>query len=475
MRIISASATNFASYKQIDFDFQNQGLTLIQGPTGAGKSTLCDLIPWGIFGRTAKDGAVSEILAWPGDVITKVTIHVEVAGVFYHIFRSRGPLAKDNDLCWMQDTAWDTPKSRGKDLPDTQRLINQLLGFDYNLYLAGAYYHEFSQTAQFFTTTAKNRRAICEQLVDLTLAVKLQHRLSDEYKTANKTRDMLNNERQQLTSSINTLGSVKANADKRRRNWDMEHLAAHASTLNLMGKFEKSRKTTVSKTCPTCSTVLIKPHTHIDDSPNPYVARLEAIEAEVNPHTDSVKDHTKEIDEKIQALAVINAKASDTAAGLLDIELLQQVVNDYRSVSIANTIAEIETNTNKLLSDHFDAEIRVQFDIADADKIDVQVYKDGNNATFQQLSKGQRGMLKLCFGISVMQAVQNHHGIDFGQVFFDEATDGFSDTLKLKAVRMLQTIRQDVYLVEHSEALKAMIDNQYLVTLTPEGSQIEKA
>src|ERR1017187_5196358 len=129
MRILSASATNFASYKELAFDFTNQGLTLVQGATGSGKSTLCDLVPWVLFGTTAKCGTVNDILSWPGDEVTRADVCVEIGGVNYYITRTRGPKAKDNDLRWIVDCCWECPK-RGKDLVDTQRLINQLLGID---------------------------------------------------------------------------------------------------------------------------------------------------------------------------------------------------------------------------------------------------------------------------------------------------------------------------------------------------------
>src|SRR5271157_2409345 len=109
MRVISAKIENFSSYKTLEFDFTKQGLTLIQGATGSGKSTLCDVIPWGLFGITSKGGTVNDVISWPGDKVTKVTLYLE--NVTIH--RSRGPKPKDNDLNF-----WpiDGLMIRGKDL-----------------------------------------------------------------------------------------------------------------------------------------------------------------------------------------------------------------------------------------------------------------------------------------------------------------------------------------------------------------------
>src|SRR5690348_8536249 len=96
MRILSVSAQNFASYKSLEFDFQNQGLILIQGATGSGKSTLCDLIPWVLFGQTAKGGKVDEIRTWNTEEPTTGSIRLSNNIV---IWRSRSP----NDLFYYRE------------------------------------------------------------------------------------------------------------------------------------------------------------------------------------------------------------------------------------------------------------------------------------------------------------------------------------------------------------------------------------
>src|ERR1700733_2695413 len=99
MKILSASVQNFASYKKLDFEFDGQGLALVAGPTGSGKSTLCDVVPWVLFGRTSKGGTVDEVLSWPGDEITSGVITIDDrSGRPFSITRTRGSKPKDNDL-----------------------------------------------------------------------------------------------------------------------------------------------------------------------------------------------------------------------------------------------------------------------------------------------------------------------------------------------------------------------------------------
>ena len=179
MRILKATAHNFGSYSLIDFEFTDKGLTLISGPTGTGKSTLADIIPWGLFGVTAKGGLADEVRTWNADEVTSVVLYLESL----IIVRIRGKGGKGNDL-YFQHTGKD--RIRGKDLNDTQRLINQHLGITPETYLAGAYFHEFSQTASFFTTSAKIRRQITEQMADLDLAKTLALELTETRKYTKK-------------------------------------------------------------------------------------------------------------------------------------------------------------------------------------------------------------------------------------------------------------------------------------------------
>ncbi len=513
MKVISCTAENFSSYERLEFNFTDQGLTLIQGPTGAGKSTLCDLIPWCLFGQTAKGGAVSEVLAWPGDKVTKVTLVLENV----EIIRIRGK-AKDNDLYWDRGEG----PIRGKDLIDTQQRIEAIIGFDYDAYMAGAYYHEFSQTAQFFSTTAKNRRLITEQLVDLSLATNLQVKSQDAKKAIAKQLTSLESKSARLEAEHKAAISSLHHAGQRALKWDAEAETLQAMTQTRSDNFERDREIDLNEArrgiqthkglilplpatdlypkCPTCGQATETPEVcaaRRQDTVNSHSLqrieilseKIKEIKLRINPHkteivSTSVNPHTAEVmalKDKVAKLEAAQADAlvseHETKTKIEDHELLQEVIADYRSTVIKTAIQNLEYSTNQLFTDHFDAEIRVAFTAQDADKLEVAITKDGNDCSFTQLSKGQRCLLKLAFGVSVMKAVANHGGVDFQQLFFDEALDGLDDTNKIKAFSLLQSLalNKDVFVVEHSEALKPMFLNSYSVSLVDGKSQLEKA
>ncbi len=508
MRIISVELENFASYNHLEFCYSGQGLTQLTGLTGSGKSTLCDAIPWCLFGRTAKGGTVDEVLSWPGDQITFGNIQLSVNNTYYNIIRTRGPKAKDNDLFYYTENFRENV--RGKDLNDTQKIINNLLGMDYDLYLAAAYYHEFSQTAQFFNTTAKIRRQMCEQLVDLSLATTLQPKLADQAKLLVKQESENSNAIYGTRMQIELLKRMFTAETVRFNEWNLNKTKRIAAIKAKYDSFASDRALTLNNyldqeaawiakldahhaatTCPECggpkkafksTTDPVNPYTALIqqecDRENTYEQQLIDLELEDNPHKTAAEVTSVEIQTNQDTLDRLNMQTQAISLGLDDINTLRECIDQYRSISIQNAISDLEANTNSLLETHFDAEIRVEFVSSDADKIDVTISKDGNLCSFTQLSKGQRGILKLCFAVSVMQAVQNHHGIKCDQLFFDEATDGLDDSMRVKAADLLSTLVQSynsIFLVDHSEAVKAVINNKYHVELINGQSVVEKS
>lgn len=572
MRILSAKVENFGSYGDLEFDFDGQGLTLIAGPTGSGKSTLFDIIPWVLFGITAKNGAADDVRSWHGGE-TRGDVTVELPnGSHVGVRRVRG---KTNDLVFTQGAAQTI--TRGKDLNDTQRLLNQVLGLTPELYLAGAYFHEFSQTASFFTAAAKVRRAITEQLVDLTLAKKLTERLAAHKKEVKanlaETEQLLSTTRYGLSMKKDQVATAAKNAiawtkmqdekiakceasmksfedDKVRRveglhndslEWAEKSFVAiaryHDDIKQLEAEIQDERKVLKQQeelktrraglTDEVCSACGAKKDSHhrlqmmqeeatiktrlmeisnakrglataktmlaaeqkkenpfgklIDaelDRTNTYAEMLEALKAEVNPHhgtIDRVKHEVTEIESDLEAIQAI---VDDLKTQLADLDTLGDIVDQFRGALVKRAIKDLENKTNDLLTKHFDAELRVEFDIASADKLEVSITKDGNSCSYAQLSKGQRQLLKLCFGVSVMKVVAQHHAVQFSTIFLDEFADGCDEEKKAQAFGLLQNLATEyssVFAIDHSEGLKAMFEKRIDVRLEDGRSILEQS
>lgn len=512
MRVVSCVAKNFASYKELSFDFRDKGLVLIHGATGSGKSTLCDVIPWCLFGRSAKNGTVDEVLSWPGDEVTEVIVYLDNVTVS----RKRGPNSKDNDLMFWPVNGVVT---RGKDLNDTQRLLNDFLGVDLDLYLASAYFHEFSQTAQFFTTNAKTRRTICEQIVDLTLPKTLMERIAGEKKPVvsfleKYTKQQIEEEAalKAMQFSIDRIGiniadwevnrvSELAALEIKRLNFN-ENLEKEINRLlKNKEKLEKDMKpviTGISDVCEHCGAPsklardneksvqhneYLQLHIGIINSQlakintvNNYQESIDKLKATVNPHSSAIQDLSNVVAGKKDTLTTIEKKIGALNTRISDYELLTDSLIAMRSILIEQAIKNIEETTNTYLSNHFNAEIKVEFTVEDADKLTVNIMKDGNECSYTQLSKGQRQILKLCFGLSVMKQASNNSLTNFSQIFLDESLDGMDENFKMKAYGLLEELSmtyESIFLVEHSTELKAHFTNSIKVELVNGKSEIQ--
>lgn len=176
--------TNFGSYKDFSFDFNNLGLCLLYGDTGSGKSTLQDMVSWILFGITSKNGSVDEVRNW--DNLAEVTtgwLSIQTAMNTIRITRIRGS-ATQNDLYWQEE--YSDSLHRGKTISDTQTLLESRLGLSKETFLMGSYFNEFSATGRFFTDTARNRRQLFEQIADLSFPNDLSIKLLKEQKKIKK-------------------------------------------------------------------------------------------------------------------------------------------------------------------------------------------------------------------------------------------------------------------------------------------------
>lgn len=561
MKVLTCEVTNFGSYERLEFQFLDQGLCLVSGPTGSGKSTLCDVIPWALFGVTAKNGSVDEVRKWESDS-THANIVVQVGDKTVQVLRTRGKGM--NDLCYSLGNA---ELIRGKDLNDTQKLLNQELGLDAETYLAGAYYHEFAPAASFFSANAKTRRQLTEQIIDLSLATTLTANVSEYKKSTEADRAAVVRAADKCETSITHVKDVLHTAKHNSEAWESRTRVDIALMTNKAHSFNSDKdkavgsikddytekrmylQESIDKTqlkikpdshyettkdliaaeetalgddkCHECGAPknvsarmsltkrqcelkhdqdsndtlkikLVELHQQLDrlnereaaditresSKANPFNEVILDLKTKHNPFTTVITAEALNLSNKTVELDTLRLNVSHLTEDLSDLELLQDVVAEFRAQCVKNAIIELETHTNTLLSKHFDAEIKVGFECQEADKINVTIYKGANVAAFTQLSKGQRQLLKLSFSLSVMRMVSNHTGVKFSTIFLDEVTDGLDEDFKSKVFDLLQTLELEydsIFVTDHSSELKSRFLKSYNVALINGSSNVEEA
>lgn len=174
--IKSVKAQNFQSWSSLEFDVLT-GTTLITGynfddqtAEGAGKSAILNAICWGLFGEIPKDTKIDDIIK-QGERSCYVKVELNNGVV---VERSRKP----NDLIVY---TVDGP-IRGKDIKDTQKIVEKVIGFTYETFLQSVYFAQNS-LIKFILLNEDGKAKILSQIADLSSfdeARKKAHELARE-------------------------------------------------------------------------------------------------------------------------------------------------------------------------------------------------------------------------------------------------------------------------------------------------------
>lgn len=504
MKLKKAKLENFGSFETLEFDFENQDLTLIHGPTGSGKSTILDAPTWILFGRTAKDGSVDDVLSWTGSGVTKGTLSVETPNGIIEVTRIRGA-ANQND-CYFLDT--NSKLCRGSNIKDTQSLIIKYLGLTYEQFTLSSYFNEFSGAGSFFIANSKARRSLLEQIADLSLPTSLEQKVVLERKEVKK--QLLLSERTVLTQSarIKQLQDLHQIAFKKSQTFDQDKAARIEKLTQESTKNQESRETTIqtlekdiktykdeidqykTETCPTCGRTDHAPKLielqlglnrrrselqtvlyYID----PNLRLLKSINNEVNQYTEQAEAMMVETNKILVDLV----KEQDTHQSFKRQEVLLEQLDELLSIFklelLQKSVKQLQELTNEYLTDYFDAEMQIEFTLPDGESLDVQITKSGYEAVYRQLSKGQKQLLKLSFALAVMKVSANTNSKHFDTIMLDEPLDGVDTTLKLKAYRLFEKLSKShstVLVIDHSEELKNCFDKHYEIALLGDISHI---
>lgn len=565
MIIRTVEVKNFGSYKHFKFSYDSIGTTLISGATGSGKTTFLDIPSWTLYGLTSKNGPVDDVCSWFSDKhATEGKIQLDVKGSTVVVVRIRSKTSK-NDLFYTVD---DSEPKRGKDLIETQSLINSLTGMDGDTFLLSCYFNEFSETVKFFSSNAKDRRKLFEKITNLTFPKALSLKAQEKSKSLKKYQAdnlaLLHNEEGRHAQCIATLSSLQ----KVRDAWGVSHSNTIESlslkSKNFMSDKQKRLETLKVKSfrhdedrtrqiddiidkidlldeqikptsyfesllieqenncriedafCGTCNQLLPeqadivaeiqekklinarlldKRAVYVQDVEklrkqiNPFYQTAEAIKLEKNHFNLQLKEEKQKINPLIpaveeQQLLLNSLQGSVEGFSKLHTEVtsamgrmttLGDFIDALRTRLLAKSIAEVQTRTNNIISEHFNGEFCILFTPESGDSLKVEIKKNGYSCNFSQLSKGQRQILKLSFSLAIMKVVQNQHKIDTKCLFFDEPSDGLDEELKEKCVALISSLSLDnAFVVEHSQAAKSLFTNQYKIRLENDNSEVVK-
>lgn len=534
MKILKVVADNFGSYDHFEMDLDAVGLALVYGATGSGKSTIMDMVCWGLYGQTSKGGGASDVISWldPGRP-TKVSITCIGNSTVERIRKASG----SGDLLWRNG---DGIELRGKDIRDTQHVINRHLGMDADTFLATSYFSEFNATSAFFMANAKARREVFEKLAPLQFPNQLAERITHEKKETKAKHREVNALHCTTSGRLNQLQSHYHEGIRQADLWtkkqnvcirecrakkdsfeaDKEHRVsglrsrieaviprgATEGTSERIASVQKEIQNLKDEVCPTCtqkvsSTRLLVLNTELQalqravqeerqnqreikslqdqltreqSTVNQYGEMLAVEKAKTNPFTVQNAQTAIKLADAREQLSVLTGELEGLERLLGALDAIYGLCGDLRGLLIETAVKECEDKVNELLSSRFESAFQVKF-TAEADNLEVGITKSGYEASYRQLSRGQRRLLSLCFAVTVMEMAANSAGIHMDYLAFDEATDGCDVELKKKAHSLyedLATRHSTVLVIDHSEAAQEMFDKKFKVVMEEDYSRV---
>jgi DNA repair exonuclease SbcCD ATPase subunit len=161
MKIKKVTVEGFGSfYDRTTFVFRDQGVVLVEGANGAGKSYLFDSIDWGLFGKPPRGGLAQSVIS-DGQAQCCVSVFLD-SGDFSDVEITRSRSASGASL----HVVIYGKKYEYLDIAQTQALVERVLGFDRTAFRSAVYFAQ-QDLVHFAAATDAARMEILTHLLGL--------------------------------------------------------------------------------------------------------------------------------------------------------------------------------------------------------------------------------------------------------------------------------------------------------------------
>lgn len=180
IRIVMSAFGSYAEKEEIDFTGAEQGIFLITGDTGAGKTTIFDAITYALYGSTSGSRRTGKMMGSqfaPAKVKTFVEYTFEEEGQVYCI--SRRPDIP-GQTARVELTLPDGTVFPGKS-KETNQKLEEIIGLDVEQFTQVAMIAQ-GDFRELLQASSKDRKAIFEKIFGTNLYNEVQYRLNDRVK-----------------------------------------------------------------------------------------------------------------------------------------------------------------------------------------------------------------------------------------------------------------------------------------------------
>jgi DNA repair exonuclease SbcCD ATPase subunit len=228
MKIKYIKAKNFLSYRNpVEVNFTTLGnIIYLKGVNGAGKSSILEIIVYGLYGKLIKKLTHKEAI----NNKIKKGLEVEIHWDDYRVVRRRKP----DELLFFHKEEELTLGG----MPATQDLIEQTIGLNYHAFINVALFGQHNQYA-FLSCDPATKRQIVENLLSLDRYNKYCQVAKDKRKSLEQSIVLLVKEYEIVHRSIDSLGKRIDQIRTQQSNW----WASHKKTvLALQEQYESKQQ-----------------------------------------------------------------------------------------------------------------------------------------------------------------------------------------------------------------------------------------
>lgn len=303
-------AKDLFSWKELTYEIKN-GISQITGfnyddntSEGSGKSSIPNILCWTLYGRIPKDAKIDEV------------VREGCSGGYGKVFLNDGHVIyrgrKPNDLYIGKPVEeGDYQIIKGKDAKETQTLINNLIGLDFEAFCQTIYFAQNYQN-KFVASNETDKAKILSEIQDLTIFDKGRKKAQEQAK-------LVEIEKLKLDQKIVSLES------------DVKRLESNAQLIiDFVDRFEKDKTSRLDN--------INKQIKKIKDTNEELETALE------KQDTNTIKEELDNIEEMLENFSAKKIEVSS----IIKMADQSRIEKDRLTTSVKNLDAKIEKNISKL-------------------------------------------------------------------------------------------------------------------------------
>lgn len=209
----------------------------------------------------------------------------------------------------------------------------------------------------------------------------------------------------------------------------------------------------------------------IEDFINIETGKLNNIqEIDDSQFEDLIKKKESENLSNTVSLSEFEDKVKEIEEELTYLEFLKTSYKNVKYYIFENVINELNSKVNEYISTLFDTPINVKFDTETKNtkgeikqKFTVSIVKEDQERSLDSFSGGEKRRVELATSFALSDIVSNRSHKSFNFLMLDECFEGLDEEGRSRIVNLLEVLkdkRENIFIIDHFESLKGLIDNE---------------